>query len=185
MPIYPINPYQSIQLINKSFMSYFLNEIEKLGVNLFELKPQFSLIKEMSERYCFPGEELAFVKAHFHGQVIFEDRNISELQHKSIYDFMDKSIKENLDLLAFEFAKFVSFYPKCDIFFSLLPDVEPFIESMDRDEETGFAARSFYGFFFGEEANNSNILFEFYAFAADKMREIGHAWGISIENISL
>lgn len=168
---YTIHPNESMQIINKTFMAYLLNKLDNHGVNLHEMKPEYPPIKIISESYYNGFDFNPHIRASRHGKVIFENRNINELQEKSIIDFMDDDIKDNIDIIALELANFITLYPTHDFIFSNLPEFSPFFHSMDRCGDTGFAARSISGteFINGE----SCIIFEFQAFAVDKYRKTG------------
>lgn len=165
-----IHVLQSIMILNRAFMAYFLNEAEKLGVDFYNTRPTEDITKRMIGHSFVYDVEYPHMKGFEMFKIPMFDIAIEDLSVSGLEKFFSDDLKSKLNIIAKEFAETAKNYPDSDYIFSNLPDAVPLYNSFDRCGETNFSSRMIYGHNLAN--NQKSILFEFYCLFVDRWRRV-------------
>jgi hypothetical protein len=170
--IFMSNKYnqQSLDIINRCAMAYFLYVLEKNDFNILDYRPTCGSTLELV------GKHLNLANEHPHqlnavtGKIVVHDKNLIDLQSKRIEDFFDDDFHNEIEKSAKEFIGIMKDHPDSDVIFSYLPDCPPFLSSCFRDCETDLIMRTIYGQTFAMP--QSTFVFDYDYLIVTRLREV-------------
>ena len=160
---------QTIAILDRICMAYFINQIEKEGINLKNYISPFSSIISLKNNYSFVLKQYEHVKAAYDFRASW-DGELEELESKRVDDWLDEKLREKLDNLAKSFTETIKDNPDCDLVFPDLPDSSPMLSIFCRDCDIDFAAKLTYGNNFGSATHT--FVFDFVMLVTPRYRRV-------------
>jgi|GEM_PF-3884993 hypothetical protein len=161
---------QSLDIINRCAMAYFLYVLEKNEFDILDYKPTCGATLGLVGKYLDLTREHPHQLDAVTGKIVVHNKNLSDVKSKRIEAFFDEDFHQEIEKSAKEFIEIMNSHPDSDVVFSFLPDCPPFLSSCFRDCDTDLIMRTLYGQTFA--ISESTFVFDYDYLIVARYREV-------------